>query len=106
MLDHYVVFRPRAGKEDELSAALEKFGSAIAGNMPCLVEFTWGPNVNQSGLDHGFTHGCFARLTTQASLKEEYWIHPAHQALLGVLDELCEDRFALDYAVDDVIRGT
>jgi hypothetical protein len=103
VLDHYVVFRARPGKEKEVAAALQDFGSAIEKDMPCLLEFTWGPNINQSGLDRGFTHGCFARLTTEASLKEEYWIHPAHQVLIGVLDDLCDERFALDYRVDDVI---
>lgn len=105
MLEHYVVFKPREGREDQLSDALATFGQDVEHDMPCLLEFSWGPNVNPSGLARGFTHGCFARLTSEAALKEQYWIHPAHQELLGKLDELCEDRFALDYVAGEIVRG-
>ena len=98
MLDHYVVFRPHPGREKDLTAALAEFTAAIDG-LDCLHEITCGENVNPSGLKHGYTHGCFARLTSEQALKTDYWDHPAHQRLLGQLDELCEDRFALDYDV-------
>jgi hypothetical protein len=96
MLDHYVVFRPFEGKEQDLSAALREFAADIAG-LDCLHESTWGENTNPSGLKHGYTHGLFARLTSEEALRSDYWNHPAHQKLLGKLDELCADRFALDY---------
>ncbi|WP_445183269.1 Dabb family protein [Pseudonocardia sp. Cha107L01] len=98
MLDHYVVFQPHRGREEELSAALRDFAAGITG-LTCVQDFTWGENTNASGLKHGYTHGCFARLTGEAALRGDYWNHPAHQKLLGRLDELCIDRFALDYRV-------
>ena len=98
MLEHYVVFKPRAGRAEDLTNALD-------GTLPCLLELTWGPNANPSGLAHGYTHGCLARLTTESSLKEEYWGHPAHQRLLTLLDELCDDRFALDYVAATAAHG-
>jgi hypothetical protein len=39
-------------------------------------------------------------LTSEEALRSDYWNHPAHQMLLGKLDELCADRFALDYPSD------
>jgi hypothetical protein len=39
-------------------------------------------------------------LTDEHALRTVYWNHPAHQTLLGRLDELCADRFALDYPSD------
>lgn len=101
MLEHYVVFQARPGREKDLESALRAFASGIADTMPCLTEFSWGENINPSGRQRGYTHSCFARLTTAAALQEEYWIHPAHQRLLGQLDDLCEDRFALDYVTGD-----
>jgi hypothetical protein len=104
VLEHYVVFKPHPERAGELEDALTAFASGMAGSLPCLLELNWGANINASGLRHGYTHGCFARLTTHQALTEEYWIHPAHQRLLAQLDDLCEDRFALDYVTDDVIR--
>jgi hypothetical protein len=98
MLDHYVVFQPHRGREEELSTALRDFAGDITG-LTCLKDFSWGENTNASGLKHGYTHGCYARLTGEAALRGDYWNHPAHQKLLGRLDELCIDRFALDYPV-------
>jgi hypothetical protein len=100
MLDHYVVFKPRPGREQELSLALGEFAAAITG-LACLSELTWGENVNKSGLALGFTHGCHASLTDLAALQGEYWNHPAHQRLLSQLDNLCEDRFGMDYLVGE-----
>jgi hypothetical protein len=100
MLDHYVVFRPHPGREKDLTAALTEFATAIGG-LGCLHELTAGENINASGLQRGYTHGCFARLTSEQALKTDYWHHPAHQRLLSQLDELCEDRFALDYDVKE-----
>lgn len=105
-MEHYVIFKPRPGQEAALLEALERFGAGVSGALPCLLELTWGVNTNPSGLARGYTHGCFARLTTEASLTDEYWIHPAHQRLLGELDELCEDRFALDYVAGTTVTGT
>lgn len=105
MLEHYVVFKPHPDRTTELETALAAFTAALAGTLPCLLELSWGANTNPSGLRHGYTHGCFARLTTPDSLTGEYWNHPAHQQLLGRLDALCEDRFALDYVTDHVVAG-
>ena len=100
MLDHYVVFRPLEGNGPALSAALRTFAADIAG-LDCVRDLTWGENTNPSGLKHGYTHGCFVRLTSEAALRGEYWNHPAHQRLLGELDRLCDDRFAVDYTSHD-----
>jgi hypothetical protein len=99
MIEHYVVFEPHEGRGPDLSAALAAFERGMQGT-PGLLEFTWGENVNPSGLKQGYTHGCLARLESEQALKEDYWNRPAHQHLLGQLDELCASRFALDYTVD------
>jgi hypothetical protein len=100
MLDHYVVFQPHPGREKDLTAALREFSEGIK-SLDCLQDLSYGENINQSGLKHGYTHGLFGRLTSEQALKTDYWHHPAHQRLLGLLDELCADRFALDYDIPD-----
>jgi hypothetical protein len=96
MLEHYVVFRPIDGSETALGAALGEFASSITG-LACVQDITWGENTNRSGRERGFTYGCFVRLTDEEALRSEYWNHPAHQKLLGELDRLRVDRFAIDY---------
>jgi hypothetical protein len=96
MLDHYVLFRPAEGSEAALGEALREFASVITG-LACVQDLTWGENTNASGLERGFTHGCFVRLTDEEALRSAYWNHPAHQKLLGELERLHTDRFAVDY---------
>jgi stress responsive alpha/beta barrel protein len=98
MLDHYVAFQVRPGREKDLTDALREFGEGIA-SLECLHDFTYGKNISESGLGHGYTHGLFVRLTSEQALKTDYWNHSAHQRLLGILDDVCADRFAVDYEV-------
>lgn len=105
MLEHYLVCTPKPGREDELSAALDRFGAGVRHTLPSLIELSWGRNTNPSGLDRGYTHSCLARLTSQEALRGEYWNHPAHVRLLADLDELCTERFAMDYVCDETISG-
>ena len=104
MFEHYVVFKPKPGRGEQLTSALAEFGNAVRDDLPGLIELIHGENINQSGLDRGYTHGCFARLTSQDAFKNEYWHHPAHLTLVRALDELCEDRFAIDFVVDESQR--
>lgn len=96
MLEHYVIFKPFSGKESGLDTACAELAAGFADGLPGLVELSWGRNTNRSGLDRGFTHGCLGRFTDAEAFKR-YWEHPAHARFMGVLDELCEDRFAIDY---------
>lgn len=97
MLDHYVAFKARPGQEQALSAVLNRFASAISGQLTCVLDMSAGANISQSGLAQGYTHGCYVRLTDPDSLTSSYWNHPAHQALLAELDAVCADRFAVDF---------
>jgi hypothetical protein len=100
MIDHYVVFRPFEGSEKSLSGVLREFSSVIS-SLDCVLDITWGENTNPLGLKHGYTHGCFVRLTGEEALRSDYWNHPAHQKLLGECDRLCADRFVVDYLSEE-----
>ncbi|GAA3527390.1 hypothetical protein GCM10022222_07990 [Amycolatopsis ultiminotia] len=105
MFEHYVVFTPKPGRADDLAQALSDFGAGVHGTLPDLLELTFGANVNTGGLQRGFTHACLARLTSETAFKDQYWNHPAHRRLLERLDELCEERFALDYVPEATVTG-
>jgi hypothetical protein len=103
VLEHYVIFQPRPGREADLAEELHVFGEGITGSLPELLEFTWGENTNPSGLKLGYTHACWARLADGGL--DAYWVHPAHQKLLSRLDELCQSRFAMDYTTEGPASG-
>lgn len=104
MLEHYVLFQPKPDADSRLEQALESFSEAIRDESSILSEISWGRNTNPSGLDRGFSYGCFARIAPGRF--QNYWDHPAHQELLKQLDELCADRFAMDYETTDVSAVT
>lgn len=95
MLEHYVLFAARPGREADLDIALADFSDAMTYNCTTLSDISWGRNTNPSGLGRGFTHGCLARIQDDGLVT--YWNHPAHLRLLEQLDELCTERFAMDY---------
>ncbi|MYU21900.1 Dabb family protein [Streptomyces sp. SID8352] len=100
MLTHYVVFRPRPGREKDLADALGELSDGLRAGIVGMTALTWGENTNPSGLRHGFTHGSLGRFTDRAAF-DRYWNHPAHERFMHVLDDICEDRFALDYTGED-----
>lgn len=104
MLDHYVVLKARPGQEQALSAMLDRFVSAISGQLDCVLDIAAGANINKSGLAHGYTHGCYVQLTDPDSLTGSYWNHPAHQELLAEIDSACAERFAIDSPATPELR--
>jgi hypothetical protein len=92
-----VAFKARPGQEQELSAMLDRFVSAITGQLDCVLDISAGANINKSGLAQGYTHGCSVRLTDLDSLTGSYWNYPAHQELLAEIDSACAERFAVDF---------
>ena len=98
MIDHYVLFKAKSGREGELDAALAEFDEGMTG-APWLIELTYGPNINPRSIDLGWTHGMLSRLPDMQTVQNEYWNHAAHVRFLERLDDLCETRFALDYEV-------
>jgi stress responsive alpha/beta barrel protein len=97
MLDHYVALKACPGQEQALSAMLDRFVSAISGQLDCVLDISAGANISKSSLAHGSTHGCYVRLTDPDSLTGSYWNHSAHQELLAEIDSACAERFAIDF---------
>ncbi|MEU6375765.1 Dabb family protein [Streptomyces sp. NPDC046909] len=96
MLEHYVVFKPHPGRESDLAKALGDLSAGLADGIDGLSDLSWGENTNVSGLSRGYTHGCLGRFTDKAAF-DRYWNHPAHERFMAALDDICAERFALDY---------
>jgi Stress responsive A/B Barrel Domain len=98
VVEHYVVFRAKAGSESALDAALATFADGIR-DLDDLVEHTWGRNDNPASSEAGWTHGMLVRLAAADALEDAYRHHPAHLVLMDVLRDITEARFAIDYEV-------
>ena len=98
MIEHYVLFKARPGRADDLDAALVDFEYGMQAET-WLIELTFGPNINSRSLELGWTHGMLTRLPDYDTFQNEYWNHDAHGRFLDRLDDICETRFALDYEV-------
>src|SRR5690606_4372264 len=95
MIEHIVLLRARDGREAELDAALDEFVTEII-ELDTVREISAGPNFNKGGAARGWTHGMRVLLTEREALPG-YWDHPSHVRLAETLDEVCRDRFAIDY---------
>lgn len=95
MIEHYVLLSAKPAHSAEVDAALEQFRTKIS-ELDTVVEITAGTNINQGGLERDWTHGMLVRLTDADALPG-YWEHEAHLRLVTILDETCNDRFAVDY---------
>ncbi len=85
------------GHPGKMSVMLDRFVSAISGQLDCVLDISAGANINKSGLAQGYTHGCYVRLADPDALTGSYWNHPAHQVLLAEIDSACAERFAIDF---------
>lgn len=98
MIEHYVLFQAKAGREADVDGALAEFDIGMGG-APWLIELTYGPNLNSRSRELGWSHGMLSRLPDMQTVQNEYWNHPAHVRFMERLDECCEARFALDHEV-------
>lgn len=96
MIDHYVLFQAKRGREPDVDEALADFDRSVR-DEPWLIELTYGTNSNARSLALGWTHGMLSRLPDAETLLNEYWNHAAHRRFMERLDDCCETRFAIDY---------
>lgn len=90
-----MVFVAAPGQDGRLDEELTKMADGL-GDLPGLVALTWGANTNPTGLSRGYSHGCLGRFEDKAAF-QRYWDHPAHVAFADALEDICTERFALDY---------
>lgn len=73
-------FKPETtdAKVEELFAELGRLADKLDG----VLDFNWGKNNSQEGLDKGFTHGFVMTFRDDAG-RDEYLPHPDHEVIKG-----------------------
>ena len=95
-LMHVVSFKFKAtAKPEQIDAVVEAF-RALKKKIPQIKSFSWGTNVSPEKHDKGFTHGFVLTFKT-AKDRDEYLVHPDHQAFGKLVGPVLEDVFVIDY---------
>ncbi|GAA5213206.1 Dabb family protein [Corallincola platygyrae] len=88
-------------KQDAEPAGIEKLKGlfeAIPDKIEGVVSVEWGVNDSPEHKNQGFTHSVFMTFSDEAG-RQQYFPHPAHDALKVVFRPLLEDILVFDYQV-------
>lgn len=98
-LVHMVAFK---FKDTATAADIRKVEDAFAalpGKIPQIASFESGTNVSPEKHDKGFTHG-FLLTFRSAKDRDDYLVHPDHQAFGGIVGPHLADVFVIDFWTD------
>ncbi len=92
---HVVLMRPRpdvdAAQVDDLWHALRSLAHEIRG----IEDMSCGENASPEGLDQGYTLGFVVRFT-DAAARDAYLPHPAHVAVIPLVQAVAEQVLVFD----------
>lgn len=95
VVEHIVCFKLKPEATPEQEQKLIDLLQGLKTQVPTVIDLTAGKTfVPKRGA--GYTVGLVARFNDKAGL-EAYGPHPAHQALIGYINEVCESVMAVDY---------
>lgn len=96
MLRHIVLFRFQPATEAATVTALVESFAALPGQIAEVQAFEWGLNNSPEGLAHGYTHA-FTLTFADATARDAYLVHPAHQAFVGRVQPHLAEALVFDY---------
>jgi hypothetical protein len=102
VLRHVVLFAFKADAGDKVQEVVEAF-RRLPGLIPQIKSFEWGTDVSVENIQQGFTH-CFLLGFTDAPGRDEYLVHPDHQAFGRLVQPVLEKVLVVDYWVQDAQR--
>ena len=98
-LKHVVLFKFKAGTSEAQIAELIEGYKALPGKVDAMKHFEWGKDVSVENLTKGYSH-CFITTFADASGRDAYIPHHAHQEYVKVLLPHLDDLLLLDYEPD------
>jgi len=97
MMTHVVLLKPKAAATDEEMAALFESIQALQATIPGLLAVSVG--ANRSAYHRGYTYGIIMHFSDETHLQAHH-PHPAHQAVVEKLDQLCDESIDFDLPED------
>jgi hypothetical protein len=95
VLRHVVLFAFKADAGDGVQQVEEAF-CQLPGLIPQIQSFEWGTDVSVENIQQGFTH-CFLLGFAGAKARDEYLVHPDHQAFGRLAQPFFEKVLVIDY---------
>lgn len=93
---HVVSFKFKETAGAEGVRKVEEAFAALPGKIPQIATYEAGTNVSPEKLDKGFTHA-FVLTFQSAKDRDEYLVHPDHQAFGKLIGPYIADVFVIDF---------
>jgi hypothetical protein len=95
-IKHVVLFKFKDGASEAKTSELIEGYKSLPGKIAVMQHFEWGRDVSVEGLNEGFTH-CFITTFADASGRDAYIPHQAHQDYVKVLLPHLDKLLVLDF---------
>jgi len=96
VLRHVVLFKFQDSAKPEDVKKVEDAFIALKGKIKLIKDFEWGTNTSPEGLNQGLTH-CFLATFASDKDRDDYLVHPDHQAFVEVLKPHLDKVTVIDY---------
>jgi len=96
VLRHVVLFKFQDSSKPEDIKKVEDAFIALKGKIKLIKDFEWGTNTSPEGLNQGLTH-CFLASFASDKDRDDYLVHPDHQAFVEVLKPHLDKVTVIDY---------
>lgn len=96
VLRHVVLFKfTDASTPEDVKKVEDAFG-ALKGKISLIKDYEWGSNSSPENLNQGLTH-CFFVTFHSDKDRDDYLVHPDHQAFVEVLKPHLDKVTVIDY---------
>ena len=95
-LRHVVMFKFKDGTPPADVKKVEDAFAGLAKKIRLIKQFEWGTNNSPENLNKGLTH-CFLVTFSSEKDRDDYLVHPEHQAFVEVLKPHLDKVTVIDY---------
>jgi hypothetical protein len=95
-LFHVVSFKFKDAATPAQVKAVEEAFDALDEKIPGIASLKWGTNVSPENHAQGYTH-CFVLTFASDKDRDEYLVHPDHQAFGKIVGPVLDKVFVIDF---------
>lgn len=95
-LRHVVMFKFKDSSQASDIRRVEEAFAALTKKIALIKDFEWGTNNSPENLNQGLTH-CFLVTFKSEKDRDDYLVHPEHQAFVEILKPHLDKVTVLDY---------
>lgn len=100
VLRHVVLFKFTDVSTPEEVMKVEEAFVSLKGKISLIKDFEWGKNNSPENLNQGLTH-CFLATFHSEKDRDDYLVHPDHQAFVEVLKPHLDKVTVIDYWTEE-----